>query len=303
VAVAALGVLVEPSCRLNQTQAPTFELPALHALAVAGLPAIAAPAPAEFTAPTTPPESTIHVSAGAEAAGAPALSVETDQPAAAEPAPVEAPSAPIPAPAAPAGWQAPNVTRRPFDPEIERWRPLVRQELARAWSEGRLTGGASKLDDDVVLALIEQESAGDAEAESWAGAIGLTQVMPFTFADIIYGDESLADTLDPAVMFDPQLNVRAGIRYLAMAMQIFRGNLYWSLSSYNAGIGAVQDWRAVGLPSVPPIGGYVETADYAPPILANLAAHRPGLVVNIPPPMTDDEVADAIDRLVNAGLW
>jgi soluble lytic murein transglycosylase-like protein len=201
------------------------------------------------------------------------------------------------------GWQAPNVARVAFDPEIEQWRPLVRQELARAWNEGRLTGGASKLDDDVVLALIQQESGGDDTAVSWAGAMGLTQVMPFTFADMIYGDESVVDTLSQETILDPALNVRAGIRYLALAMQDFGGNLYWSLSSYNAGIGAVEDWRGVGLTAVPPVGGYVETADYAPAILSNLVAHRPGLVVNIPAPMTDDQAAAAMDLLQAAGLW
>ncbi len=302
--VAALSLLVEPSCQAGNAlfQGSTLG----HAAPAASL---AVPAPHD---PFTPLLG--RASAAAEAAPVEVVA-ETMQSAPAEavagqPAtePEQAPAVPAPAPAplpAPVvtGWQAPDVPRAAFDPEIEQWRPLVRAELAQAYNEGRLSGGAAKLDDDMVLALIEQESGGDAAAYSWAGAIGLTQVMPFTFADMLYGDESLADQIGEPAMFAPQQNVRAGIRYLAMAMQDFGGNLYWSLSSYNAGIGAVEEWRSVGLAAVPPIGGYVETANYAPAILSNLAAHRPTLAVNVPAPMSDDQVAAAVNALVNAGLW
>jgi soluble lytic murein transglycosylase-like protein len=303
-AVAALSLLVESSCRLGGTYLPPLGAEPGHVVSVAGLPGVAAApeAAAELDALTSAAESALPDAVAAVDSSSASQPADVAAETPAEQAAAASPAAPA-SPAAAAGWHAPDVARRPFDFEIEQWRPLVRQELARAFSEGRLAGGASKLDDDVVLALIEQESSGDPDAESWAGAMGLTQVMPFTFADMIYGDERVVDSLDPATILDPHQNVRAGIRYLAMAMQIFRGNIYWALSSYNAGIGAVQDWRAVDLQSVPPIGGYVETANYAPSILVNLAAHRPGLVVNIPPPMTDDQVADAVDRLQSAGLW
>jgi soluble lytic murein transglycosylase-like protein len=283
-----------PSVPVAQAAVPDSLTEAAEAAVHMGVEADASLAVDAMAAPAAPE---------APAADASAAPAEAVQPAV-DTAPVQAPVAP-PAPIAPvaSGWQAPNVARIAFDPEIEQWRPLVREELARASAEGRLRGGANKLDDDVVLALIEQESGGDAQAYSWAGAMGLTQVMPFTYADMIYGDESVTDSLSDDEIMDPRQNVRAGIRYLAMAMQDFGGNLYWSLSSYNAGIGAVEEWRSLGLASVPPIGGYVETAGYAPSILSNLMAHRPGLAVNIPGPMSDDDIAAAIDRLVNAGLW
>jgi soluble lytic murein transglycosylase len=171
------------------------------------------------------------------------------------------------------------------------------------WDEGRLDGPAARLDDDLVLALIEQESGGDPDAESWAGAIGLMQVMPFTFADMLLGSKSLADEIDRPVLFDVPSNMRAGLRYLALAMNAHEGNVYWALASYNAGIEAVDDWRAVGLYAVPPIGGYDETASYAQVILRNYLRHRPDVKMHIPDPMPYEHVPGAIELLVSAGRW
>ncbi|MGH2371400.1 MAG: lytic transglycosylase domain-containing protein, partial [Chloroflexota bacterium] len=173
--------------------------------------------------------------------------------------------APPPAPvtAARDAWRPPEDALFPFLDHIEAWRPLVRQLLAEAWAEGRLNGPANTLDDDLILALIQQESRGDPGALSWAGAIGLMQVMPYTFAEMMHGDRSLVCAIDPAAMWDVPSNVRAGIRYLALAMQAHAGNRYWALAAYNAGIEVVGRWRAAGLYAVPPIGGYSETAAYA----------------------------------------
>lgn len=207
------------------------------------------------------------------------------------------------APATRGPWQPPSVSGQPFPRRVERWRPLVRQLLAEAWDEGRLDGHASKLDDDVVLALIQQESAGDPDAESWAGALGLMQVMPFTFADMMHGDKRLTNKIPAEAFFDPASNGRAGIRYLAKAMQEHEGNLYWALASYNAGIEAVYDWRAVGLYAVPPVGGYVETANYTQIVLRNYLVRRPEVHIHVPDPMPREHVPGAVQLLKEAGRW
>lgn len=198
-------------------------------------------------------------------------------------------------------WRAPEVTRRPFIARVERWRPLVRELLAEAWAEGRLDGNAATLDDDLILLLIQQESAGNPDAVSWAGAMGLMQVMPFTFAEMMHGDRKLADQIDVPVFMDVRSNVRAGIRYLALAMQTHEGNFYWALASYNAGIEAVGAWRAVGLYAVPPIGGYAETAHYAPTVLRNYLAQRPGQEMYIPDEMPPEHVPGALLLLRQRG--
>ena len=220
--------------------------------------------------------------------------------------PVHEPAAPTPAveataPRAP--WRPLDVPRIAYPQRVERWRPLVRMILAEMWADGRLDGHAARLDDDLVLALIQQESAGSPNATSWVGAIGLMQVMPFTFAEMMAGDKALADQIDPAEMYDLTSNVRAGLRYLALAMQAHEGNVYWALAAYNGGIEAVDAWRAVGLYAVPPIGGYEETANYAQVILRNYLAHRPDVKMHVPDPMPYEHVPGAVERLLQAGRY
>ena len=201
-----------------------------------------------------------------------------------------------------APWQPPDAPRQPFAASVERWRPLIRELIAEAWEEGRLDGHAAGLDDDLLLALIEQESRGNPGARSWAGAIGLLQVMPFTFAEMMLGSRALAGAVDPAAMWDVPSNARAGIRYLALGMQANEGHLYWAVASYNAGIEVVERWRAAGLYAVPPIGGYTETAAYAPAVLRGYMRHRPGLQVDMPPAMPREHVPGAVRLLREAGL-
>ncbi|HEU5314660.1 MAG TPA: transglycosylase SLT domain-containing protein [Chloroflexota bacterium] len=222
------------------------------------------------------------------------------QPAAAvvEPDPVPAPAPEVESvPAGRQPWQPPNTERRAFPRRVERWRDLVREVLAQEWDHGTLDGPASRLDDDLVLAVMEQESGGNPRAESWAGAMGLMQVMDFTFALMMAGDESLAPLIDPAAFWDERSNVRAGIRYLALAMQYHEGDVYWSLASYNAGIGNARTWRLAGLYAVPPIGGFSETASYAPAIMRSYMRHRPDVQLYVPDVMPEEHLPGALELL------
>jgi soluble lytic murein transglycosylase-like protein len=290
VALAGIGCAPESPVRSLSVAGVLAPLFGLSAMPVA--PATAS-APRSAEEPRTPPA---------------ALTNEISSPEAPKPVSAVPPLtvAPVPDQAAPparAPWQPLDVPRRAYRPAVERWRPLVRQLLAEMWDEGRLDGPASRLDDDLVLAVIEQESAGDPEAESWAGAIGLMQVMPFTFAEMHTGSKAGADEIDRPVMFEVTSNMRAGLRYLALAMNAHEGNVYWALASYNAGIEAVDDWRAVGLYAVPPVGGYDETANYAQVILRNYLRHRPDVKMHVPDPMPYEHVPGAIELLINAGRW
>ena len=199
--------------------------------------------------------------------------------------------------AAPAGWQPPAVERRPFPRRVERWRDLVREVLAEEFEHGTLTGPAERIDDDLVLAVMEQESGGNPAAQSWAGAMGLMQVMDFTFALMMAGSESFAPSIDPAAFWDERSNVRAGIRYLALAMQYHEGDVYWSLASYNAGIGNARTWRLAGLYAVPPIGGFVETANYAPLIMRSYMRHRPDVNLYVPDVMPEEHLPGALELI------
>lgn len=144
--------------------------------------------------------------------------------------------------------------------ESERWRALYRKYYVdrRAYREraasAYLTAETGTLSDwDALLrehaaevgwdwrllaAQTYQESRFDPRATSWAGAMGLLQIMPATARDL-----GLADP------YDPDENVEGAVRYLQ-----WLGEEYWAeaipdpqerlkfiLASYNAGAGHVMD--------------------------------------------------------------
>ena len=100
------------------------------------------------------------------------------------------------------------------------------------------------LDPALVKAVIKCESRFDPGAQSPRGAQGLMQLMPAT--------QTLLGVTD---VFDPQHNITAGVRYLALLKQTFGENVALLLAAYNAGPQAVID---AGY-AVPP---YAETQQY-----------------------------------------
>ncbi|HEV2125385.1 MAG TPA: lytic transglycosylase domain-containing protein [Chloroflexota bacterium] len=308
-------VLFEPSCRPDfpsRSLLQTSSAPALHvggpAAPVAGVLPLSAKAnglnltlDSQLEVPVIETQSEIARADDSPAEDV-ALAAAPEGEAVAESSVYPVALAPSPAPSPALTALLPGV-QRPYNVEIERWRPLVRQVLEEAKQEGRIWGAATALNDDLLLAMMEQESGGDPTAESWAGALGLLQLMPETYAELIHGNPALVDSISRDEIVDPVWNVRAGVRYMAWALQAHRGNLYWSVASYNAGVGATQSWRALGISAVPPLGGYMETAYYAPAILLNYAYHRPDAAVFIPAPISVEELPDIVALLEGAGLW
>lgn len=101
------------------------------------------------------------------------------------------------------------------------------------------------VDARALVALIQQESGGKRNAESPRGAIGLTQLMPKTAAEV---------GVNP---YDWRENINGGAAYLAKMLQAnkeFADILDRAIAAYNAGLGAVQQYGGV-----PP---YAETQAY-----------------------------------------
>ena len=98
------------------------------------------------------------------------------------------------------------------------------------------------LDPALVAAVVYAESRFDEQARSSQGAVGLMQVLPDTADQIARESGGVAFTT--ADLEDPAVNVRYGCYYLRGALDAFDGDVVAAVASYNAGMGAVAEWRA-----------------------------------------------------------
>lgn len=105
---------------------------------------------------------------------------------------------------------------------------------------------------DLIEAVIHVESGFDPNAISRAGATGLMQLMDTTAA-----------YYEVIERHDPRENIHAGTRYLARLLKEFDGDIRLALAAYNAGPGAVKQYRGV-----PP---YPETRRYIEKVFAHLS--------------------------------
>jgi soluble lytic murein transglycosylase-like protein len=112
-----------------------------------------------------------------------------------------------------------------------------------------------EVDPLLLAAVIEAESRFRPAAVSPKGAVGLMQVMPATGR--FYGAQDLKD---------PFVNIDVGARYLRNLLQDYKGNVQLALAAYNAGPGAVQQWRGV-----PP---FEETLAYVKKVSARYEKHQ-----------------------------
>ncbi|MBF59604.1 transglycosylase SLT domain-containing protein [Halomonas sp. FeN2] len=96
--------------------------------------------------------------------------------------------------------------------------------LTRIYQEARLAG----LPPELVLALIQVESAFKAEAISSAGAVGLMQIMPFWVSELGLPIDDLTY---------PPRNLRYGCTILAHYLAIENGDFTRALARYNGSLG------------------------------------------------------------------
>ena len=90
----------------------------------------------------------------------------------------------------------------------------------------------------MILAVARAESDFRADALSRAGAKGLMQLMPDTFAWLC---EELEEPHAASKIEDPETNIRFGTYYLSYLFEKF-GNWRVALAAYNAGEGHVAEW-------------------------------------------------------------
>lgn len=126
----------------------------------------------------------------------------------------------------------------PTDADMRRYAAIIRGASRAQGVEGEL-----------VHAIIWAESSYNAAAVSPAGASGLMQLMPETARS--YGVDDI---------FDPEQNIRAGVKMMKQLLVQFDGDVELALAAYNAGPNAVI--RAGN--RIPP---HPETEAYVPRVL------------------------------------
>jgi hypothetical protein len=100
--------------------------------------------------------------------------------------------------------------------EILRWESLIVASAA-----------AYQIDPDLIAAIVDAESDGNADGESYAGAVGLMGVMP-------YG-EAFEHRPNRTLLRDPKTNIDWGTAIISDIMQQAGGDLHAALAAYNGG--------------------------------------------------------------------
>jgi soluble lytic murein transglycosylase-like protein len=119
-----------------------------------------------------------------------------------------------------------EVNTRPFSYAL---RYRITPDLAHSIHDAARREG---IDPDLAFRLVRVESNFNPRARSYAGALGLTQLMPGTARAI---DRSMRG----ARLFEPEANLRTGFRYLRRLLDHYDGDLRLALLAYNRGEGNV----------------------------------------------------------------
>lgn len=152
---------------------------------------------------------------------------------------VPASAAQPPAANNPAAVRAYSHVLQKINPQMPAWQS---QSLAKHLL---INANRWKIDANMLVALVTVESSWHTHARSWAGAIGLGQLMPGTAAKL---------GVNPT---DPYQNLQGAARYLYGLLSRFRGKpdrYALAFAAYNAGPKAVEEFGGI-----PP---YAETEHY-----------------------------------------
>ncbi len=105
------------------------------------------------------------------------------------------------------------------------------------------------VEEELIHAIVRQESCFNENAHSPVGAVGLMQLMPAT-----------ARLMKISNPWNPEQNIQGGVKYIAKMLRLFKGNKRFAVAAYNAGPGKVKKYKGI-----PP---YRETKNYVKKVMA-----------------------------------
>ena len=129
----------------------------------------------------------------------------------------------------------------------EYWRPKKikvpnKKERARLINLARASAKKHKVDPDLLVALLRQESKFDSSAVSYSNALGIGQMLVSTYR-LLYGKNA-----NPADLFKPEVGIDAAAKYLAQNIKKHGGSIKKGVASYNAGPNSVRHKKGNYLP-------------------------------------------------------
>jgi soluble lytic murein transglycosylase len=165
------------------------------------------------------------------------------------------------------------------DPGIEthfgRWRA---NERPRAYAEAvQAAARKYELDPNLLFAVMRVESIYNRRIVSYAGAVGLMQIMPRTGR--LIADRLGVENFQVTDLLDPGTNVEFAAWYLASLLRRFDGRLPLAIASYNGGPHNVRLWMRANHPNMP-LDAFLEripftqTHRYVRRVLTHYAAYR-----------------------------
>jgi soluble lytic murein transglycosylase len=130
----------------------------------------------------------------------------------------------------------------------------------------------NQLPEALEWAIMREESAFSPKTESFANAIGLTQMLVKTAKRFAEGTTVTRD-----VLLDPAKNVELGARFLGFLYKHFEGTAPLTIAGYNAGEAAVDHWLAdrgdLDMDEFMETIPYDETRNYTKRVLASYFAY------------------------------
>jgi soluble lytic murein transglycosylase len=120
---------------------------------------------------------------------------------------------------------------------------------------------------------MREESSFIENVESWAGALGLMQLMPATALD---HDADIPGKATPEKLKTAAVNVRVGVDHLYALARRFESHPVVMVAAYNAGGGAASSWLdgdediALWVEDIP----YDQTRNYTKRVIGSYAAYQ-----------------------------
>ncbi|NLL05810.1 MAG: transglycosylase SLT domain-containing protein [Clostridiaceae bacterium] len=116
---------------------------------------------------------------------------------------------------------------------------------------------------ELIWATMKEESTFKHDVSSWAGAMGLMQIMPATGKDIA---SRLNTTIEDSDLLNPEININFGTFYINSMLKMFSGDIDRAMAAYNGGPGNVSRWNNSPLGKTkedfPTAITYFETQEY-----------------------------------------